>query len=424
MDELMRNLLAKYRSVRATTQSLVRNLSAEDQMLQSCPEARPVKWRQAHTTWFFEKFVLRPFLYGYKPFNKEFHHLFNSYDISFAKDSSTKELHSSFSRPSLDEVLVFRAHVDEEIARLLNRSMDVEVSRRVVLGLHHEQQHQELTLVDVKHAFYSNPMRPPYEASSPANDIGHPAPRLRWHGVEGGLIQCGHTVTAEDPADFCFDDETPCHKVLIEPFQIANHKVTCREYRGFMEDGAYARPELWLPDGWEAARRGGWGAPLYWEQDSDDETGWRVFTLRGWHGLSFFLDTPVCHISFFEAEAFARWRGCRLPTEAEWECVASQVPRTGNLLEAGRFYPVAAAGDEVDQFFGDCWEWTASPYIAYPGYKFLPTIFGEYNGRFISGHMVLRGGACVTPEDHTRATYRRFLPPATRRHFTGIRLAV
>jgi ergothioneine biosynthesis protein EgtB len=423
-NERMSILASKYKTVRATTRSLVENLSAEDQMVQSCPEASPVKWHQAHTTWFFETFVLRPFLASYKPFREEFHRLFNSYYISLGEGIPEKKLRSSFARPSLDEVLAFREHVDREMERLLARPMDTEASRRVVLGLNHEQQHQELALTDIKHAFFSNPLRPSYEQASIAAESGLPIPKLSWHSMEGGLIESGCPINAEDPLDFCFDNETPCHGVFLEAFRIANREVTCREYLEFMEDDAYTRHELWLSDGWDAVKQAGWEAPLYWERESSDETGWRVFTLRGWHGLSVLLDTSVCHISFFEADAFARWRGCRLPTEAEWEAVASQEPRTGNLLDAGRLHPAEATGEGVDQIFGDCWEWTASSYTAYPGYKPLPGALGEYNGKFMSGQMILRGGSCVTPADHVRATYRNFFQPTTRWQFTGIRLAV
>jgi ergothioneine biosynthesis protein EgtB len=420
----MPSLHSKYKAVRSMTQSLAASLSAEDQMVQSCPEASPVKWHQAHTTWFFETFVLRPFLVDYKPFHEEFHRLFNSYYISLGEEIPEKKLRASFSRPSLNEVLAFRTHVDREIGRLLERSMDEEALRRVMLGLNHEQQHQELALTDIKHAFFSNPLRPSYEQAPLAGEVGLPIPKLSWHSVKGGLIENGRPVNVEDPLDFCFDNETPRHKVYLEPFQIANRKVTCREYLEFMADDAYTRPEFWLSDGWETLKHSGWEAPLYWERDSGDETGWRVFTLRGWHGLSILLDTPVCHISFFEADALARWRGCRLPTEAEWEFVASQEPCTGNLLDTRRMHPAAATGEGVDQLFGDCWEWTASPYIAYLGYKPLPGALSEYNGKFMSGQMILRGGSCITPADHVRATYRNFFQPTARWQFTGIRLAV
>ncbi len=392
-------------------------------MVQSCPEASPVKWHQAHTTWFFETFVLRPFLADYKPFGEEFHRLFNSYYISLGAEISEKRLRKSFSRPQLDQVLAFRTYVDEEMGRLFARSLDEEASRRIMFGLNHEQQHQELTLTDIKHAFFSNPLRPSYGGASLAEECEHAIPKLRWHSFNAGLIEIGHPLNTEDPLDFCFDNETPCHKVYLEPFQLANRNVTCREYLEFISDDAYTRPGLWLSDGWETVKQAGWEAPLYWERDPGDETGWRVFTLRGWYGLSVLLDTPVCHISFFEADAFARWRGCRLPTEAEWEFVARQAPQHGNLLDSGRLHPAAANGESIDQLFGDCWEWTVSPHMSYPGHKPLPDVLGEYNGKFMSGQMTLRGGSCVTPADHVRATYRNFFQPVTRWQFTGIRLA-
>jgi ergothioneine biosynthesis protein EgtB len=415
---------SKYKAVRSTTRSLAANLSAEDQMVQSCPEASPVKWHQAHTNWFFETFVLRPFLADYKPFREDFHRLFNSYYISLGEEIPEKKLRASFSRPSLDEVLNFRAHVDRGMERLLERPIDEEASRRTLLGLNHEQQHQELALTDIKHAFFSNPLHPLYEETALDIRSSHTTPELRWHSVEGGLIEIGHPVNTANAMNFCFDNETPRHKAYLEPFRIASRPVTCREYLEFMSDDAYTRPELWLSDGWETVRLAGWEAPLYWERDSGDETGWHVFTLRGWHGISSLVDTPVCHISYFEADAFARWRGCRLPTEAEWEWIAGQEPATGNLLDAGRLHPAAATREGIDQLFGDCWEWTASPHKGYPGYKPLPGALGEYNGKFMSGQMILRGGSCVTPADHVRATYRNFFQPATRWQFTGVRLAV
>jgi ergothioneine biosynthesis protein EgtB len=415
---------SKYKAVRSMTRSLLAGLSVEDQMVQSCPEASPVKWHQAHTTWFFETFVLRPFLADYQPFREEFHRLFNSYYISLGAEIPEKKLRASFSRPALDEVLAFRTYVDEQMERLFARCLDEEVSRRIMLGLNHEQQHQELALTDIKHAFFSNPLGPSYGDSSLAKEREHPIPTLRWRSFQAGLIEIGNPANAEDPLAFCFDNETPRHKVYLEPFQIANRTITCREYLDFMADDAYSSSRLWLPEGWEAMNQAGWEAPLYWERDPGDDTGWRVFTLRGWHGLSVLLDTPVCHVSFFEADAFARWRGCRLPTEAEWEFVASRAQQHGNLLDTGRLHPATADGDGVAQLFGDCWEWTASPYVGYPGYKPLPDALGEYNGKFMSGQMILRGGSCVTPADYVRATCRNFLQPATRWQFTGIRLAI
>jgi len=416
-------LASKYKSVRSTTRSLAAGLSAEDQMVQSCPEASPVKWHQAHTTWFFETFVLRPFLANYKPFRAEFHRLFNSYYLSLGDQIPEKKSRMIFSRPSLDEVLDFRAYVDREMERLFAHAIDREASQLIILGLHHEQQHQELALTDIKHAFFSNPMRPLYKAVALPVEPVHPLPNVHWLSFEGGLTEIGYSSNAEDLLDFCFDNETPLHRVYLDPFQIANREVTCREYLEFMLDDGYIRSGLWLSDGWEKVKEEDWEAPLYWERDSSDEMGWRIFTLRGRFGLSTLLDTPVCHVSFFEADAFARWRGCRLPTEEEWESVSRRVPPRGNLLDSGRLHPASANGEVVDQLFGDCWEWTASAYTGYPGYKPLPGALGEYNGKFMSGQMILRGGSCVTPSDHVRATYRNFFSPTTRWQFTGIRLA-
>jgi len=392
-------------------------------MVQSCPEASPVKWHQAHTTWFFETFVLRPFLPAYKPFNEEYSWLFNSYYNSLGSEIPEKRLRACFSSPSLDRVLGFRAHVDHEMERFLAGFLEEEPARIILLGLNHEQQHQELVLTDIKHAFFCNPLRPLYATDVISDEKERPPSKLSWHSLNGGLIEIGYPLQSSNPLDFCFDNETPRHKVYLEPFQIANRMVTCREYLEFIADDAYSRPEFWLSDGWETLKQTGWTAPLYWDRDSNDQTNWRVFTLRGWRGLSALLDSPVCHVSFYEADAFARWRGCRLPTEAEWECVASQVPPRGNLLDSRRLHPTRTSGDGVEQLFGDCWEWTASAYTGYPAYKPFPGALGEYNGKFMSGQMVLRGGSCVTPDSHLRATYRNFFQPATRWQFSGIRLA-
>jgi len=415
---------SRYEAVRSATSALAASISAEDQMVQSSPDASPTKWHQAHTTWFFEAFVLSRFLKGYRPFRDEFRWLFNSYYNSLGEDIPEKSLRATFSRPSLSEIVAFRAYVDQWMARFLAGSIDEEATRRTVLGLHHEQQHQELALTDIKHAFFCNPLRPAYAEARPAEEGVAPAPEMKWLSFNAGLFEIGYPLRATDPLDFCFDNEGPRHRVYVEPFRIANRKITCREYLEFMRDDGYLRPEFWLSDGWETVKRTGWRAPLYWERDAGDETGWRVFTLRGSQGLTALLDTPVCHVSFFEADAFARWRGCRLPTEAEWEYVASRTKVQGNLLDAGRLHPVASrAGAGIEQLFGDCWEWTASAYTGYPGYRPLPGALGEYNGKFMSCQMILRGGSCVTPASHMRATYRNFFPPATRWQFAGIRLA-
>ena len=423
-DVLDTAVRSRYKAVRSATSAMAASFSAEDQMVQSCPEASPMKWHQAHTTWFFETFVLRPFLKDYKPIREEFHWLFNSYYNSLGQEIPDKGLRSVFSRPSLDEVLAFRAHIDQEMDRLFASGAGEEGTRRIVMGLNHEQQHQELALTDIKHVFFSNPLCLSYAAGPLSGEEWNRAPELTWHSFDGGLAEIGYPLRAGDPLDFCFDNETPRHNVFLEAFQIANREVSCREYLEFISDNAYTRAELWLSDGWDTVKRAAWQAPLYWRRDAEDETGWRVFTLAGWHGLSALLDTPVCHVSCYEADAFARWKGCRLPTEAEWERVASQATVQGNLLESGRLHPAAARGAGIQQLFGDCWEWTSSAYTGYPGYKPLPGALGEYNGKFMSGQMILRGGSCVTPASHIRATYRNFFSPTTRWQFTGIRLAV
>ena len=392
-------------------------------MVQSCPEASPMKWHQAHTTWFFETFVLRPFLQDYKPLREEFRWLFNSYYNSLGGQIPEKQLRSSLSRPSLEEVLAFRVYVDEAMEKLLADHISDDAARRIVLGMNHEQQHQELMLTDIKHAFFSNPLRPAYDPAPIAGAAGVSPPDFIWHSLPDGVTEIGYALDPANPLDFCFDNETPRHRVYLDPFAIASRCVTCREYLEFMSDNAYARPELWLSEGWEKVKTLGWQAPLYWERDANDRTGWRIFTLRGWGPLSDLVDTPVCHVSFFEADAFARWSGCRLPTEAELEVAADRRALQGNLLDTGRLHPAVASGAGLEQLFGDSWEWTASPYTGYPGYKSLPGALGEYNGKFMSGQMILRGGSCVTPASHIRATYRNFFQPATRWQFTGIRLA-
>lgn len=422
-EEGMSALATHYRTVRSVTDSLAANLSAEDQMVQSCPEASPIKWHQAHTTWFFETFVLRPFLPRYHPFNEEFRWLFNSYYNSLGVQIPEKRHRASLSRPALEEVLAFRLHVDRAIETLLAGTIDGEAARLIILGLNHEQQHQELMLTDIKHAFFLNPLQPAYDAA-PLQEQTHASnAHLAWHSFKGGLAEIGCSADTRNCLDFCFDNETPRHRVYLEPFQLANRNVTCREYLAFLSDDAYSRPELWLSEGWDAIRDHGWQAPLYWERDTADETGWRVFTLRDWQSLSTLLDTPVCHVSYFEADAFARWRGGRLPTEAEWEVAAAGRPPHGNFLDARRLHPATAQGAGLEQLFGDCWQWTASAYTAYPGYKPLPGPLGEYNGKFMSSQMTLRGGSCATPASHIRSTYRNFFHPGTRWQFTGIRLA-
>jgi ergothioneine biosynthesis protein EgtB len=405
-------------SVRQQTKTLCEPLTPEDMMVQSCAEASPAKWHLAHTTWFFETFLLSEFLPDYRPFNPDFHWLFNSY-YNAVSEQPVKKLRASFSRPSLGEILDYRRHVDAAMERWIEGGMTEEVERRVVLGLHHEQQHQELLAYDIKNAFWSNPLHPAYRNGSlPESDAVQP---VSWIEHEGGLVEIGYGGDG-----FCFDNEQPQHRVYLKPFEIASRLVTCGEYLDFMRDGGYERSELWLSDGWEAVKAQGWRAPLYWFEEDGE---WRVFTLHGAVALSKVLATPVCHISFFEADAFARWAGKRLPLETEWEIAAEGVAVEGNLLEANFpereiLHPtVATAGDGLRQMFGDAWEWTASAYLGYPGYAALPGALGEYNGKFMSSQMVLRGGSAVTPASHIRSTYRNFFPPASRWQFSGVRLA-
>jgi ergothioneine biosynthesis protein EgtB len=408
-------------------------------MVQSCAEASPVKWHLAHTAWFFESFILREFLPGYRVFNPDFAWLFNSYYQSFAAFPE-KRLRSSFSRPGSEEILRFRAHVDEAMKRLLEQNPELEVLKRAELGLNHEEQHQELMLTDILHAFYTNPLRPVYrEETSPRSqgrDLEQAGPP-RFLRFEGGVHEAGHAGDG-----FCFDNELPRHKVWLEPYALAERLVTCGEYAEFIEDGGYRRAEFWLSDGWNAVQNNGWKAPLYWNSDSGS---WSMFTLRGEQPFERMKDAPVSHVSYYEADAYARWAGFRLPTEFEWEAAAGGRLIAGNLLDLGALMPIPAS--ELAEFqaapakgtalltenpvpfkrpwqlFGDCWQWTQSAYLGYPGFRPLPGSLGEYNGKFMSGQMVLRGGSCVTPVSHIRSSYRNFFAPDTRWQFSGIRLA-
>ncbi len=418
-------LLHRYQAVRQQTSSACASLSAEDQMVQSCAEASPTKWHQAHTSWFFETFVLTPFLPDYKAFHPDFHWLFNSYYKSLGGEIPEKKLRASFSRPSLDQVLSYRIHVDTAMARLLQRA-DVphDAMARITLGLHHEQQHLELALTDIKHAFFTNPLHPVYrQAMAPISRLPQPQ---QWISFEGGLQHIGIDPDLHDPLAFAFDNESPRHTVYLQPYDLANRLITAAEYLAFMNSNAYSRPELWLSEGWDTVEREGWQAPLYWQRHVDDPNGWRIFTLSGWKNLDDLLQTPVCHVSLFEADAYARWAGCRLPTEPEWEHAAESVTppaTTDDLLETSALHPVPASSRDLTQIHGGVWEWTASPYTGYPGYRALPGALGEYNGKFMSSQVILRGSSVVTPSTHIRTSYRNFFSPGTRWQFSGIRLA-
>ena len=407
-------LARQYTAVRQQTESLAAPLSAEDQMVQSCAEASPAKWHQAHTTWFFETFILTPQLPNYHVFDQRFRDLFNSY-YNAVGPQPEKALRNAFSRPNLEEVEKYRQYVDEHMQELLSASaVSDEVLQLVELGLNHEQQHQELLITDIKHAFWSNPLRPAYQSGvTPAS--GSTA-QQKAKDFPGGLLEIG-----ADGSRFHFDNEAPRHKVFVPAFRFATRLATCGEYLAFMDDRGYERPELWLSDGWQAVQTHHWTAPLYWEKSGQE---WHQFTCSGMKEIN--ESEPVCHVSLYEADAFARWAGARLPTEFEWELAAENLPVEGNLLEQGNFHPVPAPGAAAEdplQMFGDVWEWTASAYLPYPGFKPAAGAIGEYNGKFMSGQMVLRGGSCATPASHIRATYRNFFQPATRWQFSGVRLA-
>jgi ergothioneine biosynthesis protein EgtB len=417
-------LAERFISVRRRTMELCGPLTPEDMMVQSCPEASPAKWHVAHTAWFFESFVLREFLPGYRLFNPDFPWLFNSYYEGFSAFPE-KRLRSSFSRPGVDEVLRYREHVDEAIERLLESGPEAEALNRIELGVNHEEQHQELLLTDILHAFFTNPLRPAYrtEGIRASSDRNHGLQPAQFEEFDGGLRKVGFSGSG-----FCFDNELGRHQVWLDPYALADRLVSCGDYLAFMADGGYARPELWLSAGWSAVKENGWRAPLYWTKEDGESGGWSVFTLRGTVPLERLMDAPVSHVSYYEADAYARWAGHRLPTEFEWEAAVEHQPIEGNLLESGALIPTPAQNlvpspGRVAQHFGDCWEWTGSAYLAYPGFRPLEGALGEYNGKFMSSQMVLRGGSCVTPQRHVRSSYRNFFSPETRWQFSGIRLA-
>jgi ergothioneine biosynthesis protein EgtB len=405
----------RYLATRRTTEDLCSTLTTEDHMVQSMPEASPAKWHLAHTSWFFETFLLSPHSAGYTPLNPDFRYLFNSY-YNAVGDRPLRQVRGIFSRPSLEEVREYRKHVDAAMLRFLNEAASEPFADIIELGINHEQQHQELIVTDIKHGLWSNPLRPAYRN---LNLKGAKPVPLRWYDYESGLRQIGHAGES-----FSFDNETPRHAVFVQEFSLASRLVTNGEYMEFIADGGYSRPDLWLSDAWEMVRTQNWAAPLYWEKKG--EQSWQHFTCDGMTDVD--PHEPVCHVSFYEADAYARWAGARLPTEAEWETVAEGIVAgvQGNRLEDGNFRPVAASEDEVNvpqQIFGDVWEWTQSAYSAYPGYRPVEGALGEYNAKFMCNQMVLRGGSCATPRSHIRASYRNFFPPQARWQFSGIRLA-
>ncbi|WP_111412459.1 ergothioneine biosynthesis protein EgtB [Billgrantia lactosivorans] len=409
--------LRRYQRVREASERLCAPLCTEDHVIQSMDDVSPPKWHLAHVTWFFEAFILAPFHARYRTLDPAYDFLFNSYyethGVPFPRPRR-----GTLSRPTVADVYRFRAHVDAAMAELLESPPPEhagEIFRRLELGLHHEQQHQELLLMDIKHILAQNPLCPAYR-----DDLVPPLAQapggLAWLEHAAGVRRVGH-----DPATgFAYDNEGPPHRQFLEAFQLANRPVTNGEFLAFIEDGGYTRPELWLSDGWQQVGQADWRAPLYWVKRDD---GWHHFTLGGLRPVD--KNAPVVHVSFFEADAYARWAGARLPSEAEWEVAARDAAIAGNFVERDHLQPVAvpAPGGVASQLFGDVWEWTGSAYRPYPGFRTLPGTLGEYNGKFMSGQMVLRGGCCATPADHVRPTYRNFFPPHARWAFSGFRLA-
>ena len=402
------SLASRYEAVRGTTERLAAPLSPEDQTVQSMSDVSPTKWHRAHTSWFFETFLLEPYQSGYRPFHPVYAYLFNSYYEGVGA-RHPRPSRGVVSRPGVAEVAKYRRHVDDGMDAFLSQPLSSDVAELVELGLHHEQQHQELLLMDIKHVLSCNPLQPAYATVTVAPPGTCPAPG--WIEHEGGLVDIGHPG-----GSFGFDNEFPRHTTRLEPYAVADRLVTCGAWEQFVDDGGYARPDLWLSDGWALVQSEGWEAPLYWFKVVDD---WWIFTLGGPQLLD--RTEPVCHVSYFEADAFARWAGERLPTEAEWEAVAAPGPATGNFLDPAALHPRPSIG--APSLYGDVWQWTSSSYSPYPRFRPAPGAVGEYNGKFMVNQYVLRGGCCVTPADHIRATYRNFFPPAARWPFTGLRLA-
>ena len=403
---------SSYRQVRGATLALCATLAPEDTVVQSMPDASPAKWHLAHTTWFFEQFLLAHFEPAYRRFHDGWDYLFNSY-YQTVGPMHARPQRGLLTRPTLQEVVDYRAHVDTAMVELLReRGNDPDVMERVTLGLNHEQQHQELLLTDIQHLFSLNPLQPVFREMPAAPASGGVA--LQFIAGRHGIAEIGHAGDG-----FAYDNESPRHRELLHPHAIANRCVTNAEFREFIDDGGYRDPVLWLSEGWDTVCRDGWSHPLYW----DDALETR-FTLGG--RLPIDASAPVCHVSFFEADAFARWAGARLPAEAEWEAMAQDLPVEGNFVDSGCLRPLPARGGGQAnplQMFGDVWEWTSSPYTGYPGYSPATGALGEYNGKFMCGQWVLRGGSCATPAGHVRASYRNFFYPAARWQFSGIRLA-
>jgi ergothioneine biosynthesis protein EgtB len=410
-------LAQAYTLARAATVALCAPLATEDYVVQSMPDASPAKWHLAHTTWFFEEMVLKEATPGYRFHDERFRYLFNSY-YNIVGPMHSRPRRGLITRPTVKEVLAYRACIDERMQELLSHPRSTAHEAAIALGLHHEQQHQELILTDLKHLFSSNPLQPAYQTQRVETPLA--APALSYRAFPGGLVDIGHAG-----AGFCFDNELPRHRVHLPAFKLANRLITNGEFLEFVKDGGYTRPECWLSDGWTTVRRQGWRRPMYWGRSLDEE-----FTLGGVRELD--PAAPLCHVSYYEAEAFARWAGKRVPTELEWEHAATLALAAGRIeghfADSGALHPrtaraVTGAPGELLQIFGDVWEWTQSAYSPYPGYRTAAGALGEYNGKFMVNQIVLRGGSCATPRGHIRASYRNFFTPATRWQFSGVRLA-
>jgi ergothioneine biosynthesis protein EgtB len=405
--------LGKFQTVRDTSLQLCAPLSVEDHSLQPMPDASPAKWHLAHTTWFFETFLLSQYVPDYRPFHPAFRNLFNSY-YNTVGDRPLRALRHVLSRPGLSEVHAYRADVDEAMSRLLMSELPSHALDLVELGINHEQQHQELIVTDVKNGLWTNPLRPAYRNIGERPRSKAPTPSLKWRSFPEGVCSIGF-----EGSGFAFDNEGPRHHVYLQPYRLASRLVTNGEYVQFMRDGGYGQATLWLSDGWDCVRTNQWNAPLCWEQRDGE---WWSYTIEGMQPVQW--DEPVCHISYYEADAFAHWAGARLPNEFEWEIAARSCPVTGNFLETGELHPRPDNSPQLlAQMFGDVWEWTSSAYTPYPGFRPAAGAVGEYNGKFMCNQMVLRGGPCATPQSHVRATYRNFFPPHVRWQFMGIRLA-
>jgi len=411
-----RDLIEGFRRVRAFTRALCEPLETEDYVVQSMPDVSPTKWHLAHTTWFFEAFILAAEQNDYHPFHEQYSYLFNSYYFAMGKRWFRPQ-RGLLTRPTVKEIFAYRDHVDQAFPEFLERLDDADYERiapLVVLGLNHEQQHQELMLTDLKHVLAQNPLHPVYR--EPRGEMPGNVAGLDWGRYSGGTHEIGHGGEG-----FCYDNEQPRHTVHLDDFLLASRPITCGEYTQFMKDGGYENVFLWLSDAWATVQEEKWNAPLYWERKDDR---WWHMTLSGFRPVD--LDEPVTHVSYYEADAFARWSGARLPTEAEWEIATESVPIEGNFVENEAFHPCASApptGNGPAQLLGDVWEWTGSAYLPYPGYRPAEGAVGEYNGKFMCNQFVLRGGSCATSRTHIRKTYRNFVYPHQRWQFTGIRLA-